>query len=270
MTSHFRDNTLLCVGTGSHPDGSRGSIPERWVEVVREGMGPEGGAGGRAELGGAWRGQLVEVNSVGQREDWTELMPTVTSANPQWEGPSKRPWLWAEAQVFPLYADQSLDVSCLEGCGFGTGTSLLFSHSVFSDSLWPHGLQHARLPSPSPSPGACSNSCPLSRWCHPTILSSVGHYSSCLHYFPALGSFPMSQFFALVGLSIGTLASASVPPMNIRDWFPLGLTGLISLQTKGLSRVFSKNTTVQKHQFFGTQPSLWFNSHIHPWLLEKP
>ena len=93
---------------------------------------------------------------------------------------------------------------------------------------------------------------------------------SCLQSFPTSGSFPMSHLFTSGGQRMETSASASVPPMNIRDWFPLGLTGLISLQTKGLSRVFSKNTTVQKHQFFGTQPSLWFNSHIHPWLLEKP
>ena len=136
------------------------------------------------------------------------------------------------------------------------------SHSVMSDSLWPHGLQHTSLTSPSPTPRACSNSCPLSQWYHPTISSSFAPFSSCLQSFPATGSFPMSQFFTLGGQSIGASASASVLPMNIQDWFPLGLTGWISLQSKGLSRVFS-NTTVQKHQFFGTQPSLWSNSHIH-------
>ena len=130
-----------------------------------------------------------------------------------------------------------------------------------------HGLQHARHPCPSPSPRACSNSCPLSQWCHSTILSSVISFSSWLQFFPASGSFPVCWLFAADGQSIG--ASASVLPMNIQDWFPLGLTGLISLQSKGLSRVFS-NTTAQKHQFFGTQPSLWSNSHIHTWLLEKP
>ena len=134
-----------------------------------------------------------------------------------------------------------------------------FSCSVVSDSLWPHGLQHARLSCPSPIPGACSNSCPYSRWCHPTISSSVVPFSSCLQFFPASGSFLMSQFFASGGQSIGALASASVLPMNIQDWFPLGLTGWISLQTKGLSRVFF-NTTVQKHQFFSAQLSLWSNS----------
>ena len=147
--------------------------------------------------------------------------------------------------------------------------SLQFSCSVKSDSLRPHGLQHARLPCPSPTPGACSNSCPWSRWCHPTISSCVVPFSSCLQSFPTSGSFPMSQFFTSGGQSIGVSASASVLPMNIQDWFPLGLTGWISLQSKGLSRVFS-NTTVQKHQFFCAQLSLWSNSHIYTWPLEKP
>ena len=119
-----------------------------------------------------------------------------------------------------------------------------FSRSVVSDSSWPHGLQHARLPCPSPIPGACSNSRPLSQWCHPTISSSVIPSFSCLQSFPAPGSFPMSQFFASGGQSIGDSASASVLPMNIQDFFPWGLTGLISLQSKRLSRVFS-NPTVQ-------------------------
>ena len=145
--------------------------------------------------------------------------------------------------------------------------SVQFNCSIVSDSLWPHGLQHVRLPCPLPTPGACSNSYPSSWWCHPTISSSVILFSSSLQPFPASGSFPMSQFIASGGQSIG--ASASVLPINIQCWFPLGLTGLISLQSKGLSRVFS-NTTVQKHQFFSTQLSLWSNSHIHTWLLEKP
>ena len=136
-------------------------------------------------------------------------------------------------------------------------------------SLWPHGLQHARLPCPSTTPEACSNSCLLSQWCYPGISSFVIPFSSCLHSFPESGSFPMSQFFASDCQSTGVSASVLVLPMNIQDWFPLGLSGLISLQSKGLSRVFS-NTTVQKHQFFGTQLSLWFKSHIHSWLLEKP
>ena len=121
-----------------------------------------------------------------------------------------------------------------------------------SDFLWPHGLQHARLPCPSPSPRLCSNSCPLSQWCHPTISSSVIPFF-CLQSFPASGPFLMSQLFASGGQNIGASASVSVFPMNIQNWFPLGLTDLISLQSKGLSRV-------QKHQFFGTQLSLWSNS----------
>ena len=123
-----------------------------------------------------------------------------------------------------------------------------FSRSVVSDSLRPHGLQHARLP--CPTPGACSNSYLSSRWCHLTISSSVVPFSSCLHSFPASRSFPISKFFASGGQSTGASASASVLPMKIQDWFPLGLTGWISLQSKGLSRVFS-NTIVQKHQFSG-------------------
>ena len=147
-------------------------------------------------------------------------------------------------------------------------SSVQFSRSVVFDSLQPHEPQHARPPCLSPTPGAYSNSCPLSWWCNPTISSFVVPFSSCLQYFPALGSFPMSQFFASGDQSIGVSASASVLPMNIQDWFPLGWTGWISLQPKGLSRVFS-DTTVQKHQFFSAQPSLWSNSHIHTWPLEK-
>ena len=134
-------------------------------------------------------------------------------------------------------------------------SSVQFSCSVVSDSLGCHVLQHTRLPCPSPTPGAYSNSCPSSQWCHPTISSSVVPFSSCLQFFPASVSFPMSQFFASGGQSIGVSASASVLPMNIQDWFPLGQTGWISLQSKGLTRVFS-NTTVQKHQFFSAQLSL--------------
>ena len=133
--------------------------------------------------------------------------------------------------------------------------SVQFSHSVVSDSLQPHGLQHTRPPCPSPTPGAYPNSCPLSQWCHPTISSSVIPFSSCPQSFPASGSFQMSQLFTSGGQTIGVSASTSVLPMNTRDWSPLGRTGWISLQSKGLSRVFS-NTTVQKHQFFGSQFSL--------------
>ena len=132
-------------------------------------------------------------------------------------------------------------------------SSVQFSHSVVSDSLRPHGLQHARPPCPSPTPGGHTNPCPLSRWCHPTISSSVVPFSSCLQPFLASGSFLMSQLFASGSQSAG--ASGSILPMNIQEWFPSGWTGWISLQSKGLSRIFS-NTTVQKHQFFGTQLSL--------------
>ena len=144
-----------------------------------------------------------------------------------------------------------------------------FSHWVVYNTLWPHWPQHARPPCPSPAPGDCSDSCRWSPWCHPTISSSVVPFSSCLQPFPASGSFPKSQFFAPGGQSIGASASASVLPMNIQDWFPLGWTGCISLQSKGLSRIFS-TTAVQKHEFFSTQLCLWSNSHIHTWLLEKP
>ena len=134
-------------------------------------------------------------------------------------------------------------------------SSVQFSHSVVSDSLQPHELQHARPPCPSPTPGIHPNPCPLSRWCHPTNSSSVVPFSSCPQSFPASGAFQMSQLFASGGQSIGVSASTSVLLMNTQDWSPLGWTGWISLQSKGLSRVFS-NTTVQKHQFFGTQLSL--------------
>ena len=143
-----------------------------------------------------------------------------------------------------------------------------FSCCSVAYSLPPHGQQHTRILCPSLSPGVCSNSCPLSWWCHSTISSSVIPFSSCPQSFPAFGSFLISQLFASGGQSIGASASASVHPMNIQGWFPLGLTGWISLQSKGLSRVFSR-TTARKHQFFSAQPSLWSNFHIHTWL-EKP
>ena len=162
---------------------------------------------------------------------------------------------------------------------FQWGQTLASSHtfccccsvSEFSltDSLWPQGLQHARLPCPLPSPGVCSDPRPLCRWCHSTTSSSVTPFSSRPQSFPASGSFPMSQLFASGGQSIGVSASASVLPMNIQGWFSLGLTGLISLLSKGLTKVFS-NTTVWKRQFFSPQPSSWSNSHIHTWLQEKP
>ena len=149
-------------------------------------------------------------------------------------------------------------------------SSVKFSSVTHSwPTLQPNESQHARSPCPSPFPGVYSNSCPSSWWCHPAISSSVIPFSSCPQSLPALESFPMSQLFPRGGQSIGVSALASVLPMNTQDWSPLGLTGCISLQSKGLSRVFS-NTTVQKHQFFGTQLSSQSNSHIHTWPLEKP
>ena len=143
-------------------------------------------------------------------------------------------------------------------------SSVQFSRSVVSDSLWPHEPQHVRPPCPSPTPEVYSNSCPSSRWCHPAISSSVVPFSSCPQSLLASGSFPMSQLFAWGGQSIGVSASASVLPMNTQDWSPLGWTGWISLQSKGLSRVFS-DTTVQKHQLLNAQLSSQSNSHIHTW-----
>ena len=148
-------------------------------------------------------------------------------------------------------------------------SSVHFSHSVVSDSLRPHESQHARPPCPSPSPGVHSDLRPLSPWCHPAISSSVTPFSSYPQSFPPLESFSMSWLFTSSGQSIRASASASILPMNIQGWFPLGLTGLISFLSKGLSRVFS-STRGWKHQFFGTQPSLWSNSHIHTWLLKNP
>ena len=148
-------------------------------------------------------------------------------------------------------------------------SSVQFSHSVMSDSLWPRESKHARPPCPSPTPRVYSNSCPLSQWCHPAISSSVVPFSSSPQFLPASGSFPKSQIFEWSGQSIGVSALASVLPMNTQDWSPSEWTCWTSLQSKGLSRVFS-NTTVQKYQFFGAQLSSQSNSHIHTWPLEKP
>ena len=158
--------------------------------------------------------------------------------------------LGSRARTYPQYNQfNSVSQSCLTLCD-------------------PMDCSTARLPCLTPTPGACSNSCPVSRWCHPTISSSVIPFFSCPQYLPASGSFQMSWFFTSGGQSTGVSASASVFSINIQDWFPLGLTSLISLQSKGLSRVFS-SITIQEHQFFGAQPSLWSNSHIHIRLLEK-
>ena len=149
-----------------------------------------------------------------------------------------------------------------------SAVSVQFSRSVVSDSLWPHELQHARPPCPSPTPEIHSNSHPSSHWCHPAISSSVIPFSSCPQCLPASESFPMSQLFTWGGQTTGVSALASFLQKNTQDWSPLKWTGWISLQSKGLSRVFS-NTTVQKHQCFGTQLSSQSNSHIRTWLLEK-
>ena len=167
-------------------------------------------------------------------------------------------------------------VSCIAGRSFIIGAtreapklnSVQFSRSVVSNSLRPHESQHTRPPCLSPTPRVYPNTCPMSQWCHSAISSSVIPFSSCPQSLPASGSFPMSQLFAWGGQSVGVSASASVLPMNTQDWPPLGWTGLISLQSKGLSGVFF-NTTVQKHQFFGAQLSSQSNSHIHTWPLEK-
>ena len=148
-------------------------------------------------------------------------------------------------------------------------TSVHFSRSVVSDSLRPHESQHARPPCPSPIPGVHSELCPSSQWCHPAISSSVVPFSSCPQSLPASESFPMSQLFTWGGQSTGVSPLASFFPKKSQGWSPSEWTGWIFLQSKGLSRVFS-NTTVQKHQFLGAQPSSQSNSHIHPWPLEKP
>ena len=148
-------------------------------------------------------------------------------------------------------------------------SSVQFSCWVVSDSLWPHESQHTRPPCPSPTRGVHSDSCPSSQWCHPAISSSVIPFSSCPQSLPASESFPMSQFFAWGGQSTGVSALASFLPKKSQGWSPSKWIGWISLQSKGLSRVFS-NTTVQKHQFFSAQPSSQSNSHIHTWLLDKP
>ena len=147
--------------------------------------------------------------------------------------------------------------------------SVHFSYSVVSDSLRPHESQHARPPCPSPTPGVHSDSRPSSQWCHPAISSSVVPFSSCPQFLPASESFPMSQLFPWGGQRTGVSALASFLPKKSQGWSPSEWTGWISLQAKGLSRVFS-NTTVQKRQFFSTQPSSWSNSHIHTWPQEKP
>ena len=192
----------------------------------------------------------------------------------QYTCPTNQPWddsnsIWTAAAESLRWENKFLNTGIYPN--MKSWNTCQFRHSVMSSSLWPHRLQHTRLPCPSPTPRAYSNSCPSNQWCHPTISSSVTPFSSHLQSFPASGSFQMSQLFTPGGQSIGVSASTSVLPMNIQDWFPLGWTGWISLQSKGLSRIFwiFCNTTVQKHEFFSAQLSLWSNCHIHTWFLEK-
>ena len=161
-------------------------------------------------------------------------------------------WTWLE--FFSFYISKYFFGSSLSQ-DLVILSSVQFSHSVVSDSLWPHERQHTRPPCSWPTPGVHPNSCPLSQWCHPTISSCVIPFSSCPQSFPAWGSFPMSQLLTSGGQSVGVSASISVLPMNTQDWSPLGWTGRISLQAKGLSGVYF-NTTVQKHQVFCAQLSL--------------
>ena len=206
---------------------------------------------------------LKRVDTIRVGQSGAQSGRLVRIVNTMWSGAS---WFWitmADCHIIRNILKTScqietlLKLKCMSlfSINYIKKQAVQFSHSVVSDSLWPHGLQHTRPPCPSQTPRAYSNSCPLSWWCHPTISSSVVPFSSHLQSFPASESFPRSQFFVSGGQSIGVSASASILPMNIQDWFPLGWTGWISLQSKGLSRVFS-NTTVQKHQFFGAQFSL--------------
>ena len=168
-----------------------------------------------------------------------------------------------------MYSDRWMDKEVVVHIHNEIFSSVQFNLSIVPNSLQPHEPQHTRLPCPPPIPRVYQNSCPMSRWCHQTISSSVVSFSSCPQSFPLSGTFQISQLFTSGGQSIGVPASTSVLPMNIQDWSPLGCTGWTTFQSKGLSRVFS-NTTVQKHQFFGVQLSSLSNSHIHTWPLEIP
>ena len=193
------------------------------------------------------------AQSLGQEDPLEEVMATHSSIlawRIPWREESGRLQYIGSQKVGHEWSDLALTPR-----SFQSEKGIQFSHSVVSDSLQPHEPQHARSPCPSPTPRVHPNPCPLSRWCHPTISSSVVAFSSCPQSLPASGSFQMSQLFASGGQSIRVSASTSVLPMNIQGWFPLGWTGWISLQSMGLSRLFS-NTTVQKHQFFCAQLSL--------------
>ena len=209
------------------------------------------------------------LNTVGNQE--ASLFPESKAGTMKFSrhsAPSGGHYSNCNTRIHTTFISQCLGKQATQ-CELALGTSVQFSRSVVSKSLQPHGLQHARLPCPSPTPETYSNSCPLNWWCHPTILSSVVPFSPHLQSFPASRYLPMSQFFTSGGQSNEVSASTLVLPRNIQDLFLLGWTDWISLQSKGHSRVFS-NTTVQKHWFFGTQLSLQSNSHIYTWLMEKP
>ena len=210
--------------------------------------------------------------TVSEREAWHATVYGVTKSQ-TWLSDKQQQWQWLLCVYIVSFKTRKFG-QISNDISFQFWASLIqWFRSVQSLScvwlLWPYGLQLARFHCPSPIPRASSNSCSSGRWCHPTISSSVIPFTSHLQSFPASGSFQMSQFFASGDLSIGVSASVSLLTMNTQDWYPLGRTGWISSQSKGLSRAFC-NTTVQKHWFFGTQLSLWSNSYIHTWLLEKP
>ena len=245
---HSLEKSLMLGGTEGRR--KRGWQRMRWLDGITDSM--DVSVSELQELvtnTEAWHAAIHGVAKGRIRvSDWTELN-----------------WTENKVSLLPLFRHLFL----MEWWDRMPFSSVQFRHSVMSDSLLPHGLQHTRPPCPSPTPRVYSNSCPLSQWCHPTISSSVDPFSSHPQSFPASGSFQMSQLFTSGGQSTGVSASTSVLPMNIQDWFILGWTGWISLNSKGLSRVFS-NTSVQRHQFFSAQFSLESNCHIHTWLLEKP
>ena len=214
-----------------------------------------------------------ESENVGFKPNIQKTKIMASSPITSWQTDGKN---WKQWLILLFWAPKSLQMKIKEikrcsllGRKVMTNlSSVQFSRSVVSHSLRPQESQHTRPPCPSLTPVVHPDSCPSSWWCHPAISSSVVPFSSCPQFLPASGSFPVSQLFTWGGQSIRVSASASVLPMNTQDWSPLGWTSWISLQSKGLSRVFS-NTTVQKHQFFSAQLSSQSNSHIHTWLLEK-
>ena len=202
---------------------------------------------------------LLKIMGVCTSDGWTECMWSVSQKSYFFKRGHWQIW-YSKCLKLGRSGHNDILTTLMEYLRTFANSFYQFSHSVVSDSLWPHESQHARPPCPSPTPGVHSDSHPSSQWCHPAISSSVVPFSSCPQSLPASESFPMSQLFASDGQSIGVSALASVLPLNTQDWSPLGWTGWISLQYKGLSRVFT-NTTVQKHQFFSAQLSSQSNSH---------